>query len=74
MKMFSKDSMQAWTVGLNFVFSTFIGLGIGYWLDKVFKTSPWLTLIFLLIGIVAGFLELFKVAKGQDNGTDKKDI
>jgi len=66
--------MRAWTVGLNFVFSIFIGLGIGYWLDKVFKTSPWLMLIFLLIGILAGFLELFKVAKGQDNGTDKKDI
>lgn len=74
MAIFSKDSMRAWTVGLNFVFSTFIGLGFGYWLDGVFKTSPWLMLIFLLIGIVAGFLELFRMAKKEDNGTDKKDI
>ena len=71
MAIFSRDSMKAWTIGLNFVFSTFIGLGMGYWLDRVFKTSPWLTLIFLFIGIVAGFLELFRMAKREDNGTDK---
>lgn len=57
--------MMAWTVGLNLVFSTFIGLAIGYWLDKVFGTSPWLTIIFLVLGIIAGFRELFKMAKKE---------
>lgn len=64
-KLFSKHFMMAWTVGLNLVFSTFIGLAIGYWLDKVFGTSPWLTIIFLVLGIIAGFRELFKMAKKE---------
>lgn len=74
MKVFSKDAMQAWTVGLNFVFAIFIGLGVGYWLDRFFKTAPWLMLIFLLLGIIAGFMELYKLAKKQSNGSDKEDI
>jgi ATP synthase protein I len=44
------------TVGLSLAFSIFIGLGLGVYLDqKVFHTTPWLTLIFLGLGIVAGF-------------------
>jgi ATP synthase protein I len=68
-----RQLLQASTVGLNLVFSTFIGLAIGYGLDSLFKTSPWLTIIFLVIGIIAGFRELLRMAKKQDNGTDTKN-
>ncbi len=54
--------------------STFVGLGIGYWLDNVFSTGPWLTLIFLLLGIVAGFVEIFRMIHKEDSGTAKKDL
>jgi ATP synthase protein I len=64
-KLFSKHFMQAWVVGLNLVLSTFVGLAIGYWLDKFFNTSPWLTIIFLVLGIIAGFRELFRMAKKE---------
>lgn len=73
-KPFFRQLLQASTVGLNLVFSTFIGLAIGYGLDSLFNTSPWLMIIFLILGIIAGFRELFKIARKQDNGTDKKDI
>jgi ATP synthase protein I len=43
------------TLGLTIVIATFIGLALGLWLDRVFNTSPWLTVIFLIIGIIAGF-------------------
>lgn len=43
------------SIGLSFAFSIFIGLGIGVWLDGRFGTNPWCTLIFLGMGIVAGF-------------------
>lgn len=72
--LFSKDSMQAWSVGIHFVLSTFVGLGIGYWLDGFFKTSPWLTLIFLFLGIISGFRELYKIAKKQARDTDQQDL
>ncbi len=57
------------TIGLHMCSSIFIGVGIGYYLDhKVFddKTSPWLTLIFLAFGIVAGFKNLYQLSKRKD--------
>lgn len=41
------------------VAATFIGLAMGYYLDKWLGTGPWLTLIFLLLGIVSGFRNIF---------------
>ena len=41
------------------VVSTFIGLGMGYYLDKWLGTNPWMTLLFLLIGIISGFRNIF---------------
>jgi ATP synthase protein I len=73
MNLFSRDLLQAASVGLSLVVSTFIGLAIGYWLDKLFNTSPWLTIIFLILGIVSGFRELIRMARRQDDGPDKKD-
>ena len=74
-KLYSKDFLKAWSVGLNLVFSTFIGLAIGYGLDKLFKvTFPWLTIVFLVLGIISGFRDLLRLAKRQDNGSDKKDL
>jgi len=70
---FFKQLMQASTIGINLVLSTFVGLAIGYGLDSLFNTSPWLTLIFLILGIIAGFRELFRMARKQDNGPDTKD-
>ncbi|MBI5182576.1 MAG: AtpZ/AtpI family protein [Nitrospirae bacterium] len=64
------------TLGLTLVFATMIGLAIGIYLDKKFHTSPWLTIIFLLIGIAAGFKSLIQTvirqAKKENNGTGKK--
>lgn len=43
--------------------ATVIGWGIGYWLDLQFGTSPWLMLVFLLLGVAAGFKGVFRAAK-----------
>ena len=48
------------TIGVALVAATAIGLAIGYGLDRWLGTSPWLTLIFTLFGIAAGFLNLFR--------------
>lgn len=54
---------------------TFAGLAIGYGIDKLFNTSPWFTIIFLILGIVAGFVELIRLAKRKfDEDDDKKDL
>ena len=57
------------TIGMTFAFSIFIGIGFGYYLDnKVFNgsTRPWFTLIFLGFGIVAAFLNLYRMATRKD--------
>jgi len=69
-KSFSKQLLQASSIGINLVLSTFVGLAIGYGLDSLFHSSPWLTIIFLILGIIAGFRELIRLANKQDNGPD----
>jgi ATP synthase protein I len=55
------------TVGLTMVFATVIGLFIGLKLDAWLGTSPWLTGLFLLLGIIAGFRNLFVHVKRSQN-------
>jgi ATP synthase protein I len=66
-----KQLFEASTVGIQLVLSTFVGFGMGYFLDRFLGTFPWLTVVFLILGIVAGFRELLRVARRQ-NGSDKK--
>lgn len=47
------------TVGLAMALSIAIGAGIGYYLDGYFGTGPYLTLVFLAMGVVAAFRNLF---------------
>lgn len=51
------------TAGLVLVISIVIGYAFGHWLDKIFGTDPWLMLVFTLMGIAAGFIELFKLVR-----------
>lgn len=51
------------TIGLHLVGSTVIGLAMGYYLDQWLGTRPWLTMIFLVLGIVSGFRHVFREAK-----------
>lgn len=57
------------TIGLTIAASIFIGLGVGYVIDKYLfggRTTPWFTVIFLIFGIVAGFQNLVRVARRKD--------
>ena len=54
------------TVGLMFPASIAVGVAIGYFLDKLFKTSPYLLIIFTLYGIAAGFVNLIKVTRQHE--------
>jgi ATP synthase protein I len=67
---------SASVVGLNLVSATFVGLFIGWWLDKWLDTKPWLLLAFLVLGIVAGFknvmVEVKKIQKADAGEQDKQ--
>jgi len=48
------------TIGLHLVSGVIVGVFLGYFLDKYFGTSPWLTIIFFFLGIAAGFRNMYK--------------
>ena len=51
------------TVGLAMALSVGIGAVVGYYLDTVFHTEPWLFFVFLGFGIVAAFTNLYRMYK-----------
>jgi len=50
-----KDLVYYSSIGLQVALSIFIGLAVGIYLDRRYDTTPWLTLIFLVLGIAAGY-------------------
>ena len=61
------------------VAASFIGLFIGVYLDKWLGTKPWMTLIWLGIGITSGFRNIFILTRrgmrelDQDDKQEQKD-
>ena len=51
------------SLGITFAAAIAIGAGIGIVLDRWLETSPWLTIIFFLFGVAAGFANLVKDLK-----------
>jgi ATP synthase protein I len=64
--------MRYSAVGLEMGFSVAIGVAIGYFLDRYFHTGPWLLLIFLILGVVAGFRGLYSLMKDLDKNERRK--
>jgi ATP synthase protein I len=56
---------------LQFAFAIFIGLALGVWLDSQLGTFPWLALVFMVMGVAAGFLNYYRFVKQQQD-EDKK--
>lgn len=57
------------TVPFILAISPVLGWYIGSWLDEKFDSKPYLMYLFILLGFVAGFREVFRIIKGFGNGT-----
>jgi len=57
------EGFSVGTIGLHLVSGIIVGVFVGYMLDRFFKTSPWLTIIFFFFGVAAGFYNMYKDAK-----------
>jgi ATP synthase protein I len=51
------------SVGFAFVLAIVLGAGLGLLLDRWLGTSPWLFVVFFFLGLVAGVLNVFRMAK-----------
>lgn len=58
------------SIGLLLVSSVFVGATMGYFLDQKFGTKPYLSLIFLILGLISGVKSVYKILKktGMMNG------
>ena len=50
-------------ISLDLISSIIVGVLIGHGLDKIFSTKPVFFIIFLVLGVIAGFYSLFKTMK-----------
>lgn len=64
------NASMAFRVAVELGASAGVSAFLGFWLDKWLGTAPVLLLIFLLLGIMAGFLSIYRLANPQK--TDKK--
>ena len=60
------------TLGLEMGISLALGLGIGYYLDSRFKTSPVFMIVFVMFGIAAGMKRLYSLWKKVER-EDERD-
>ena len=65
MSMLDKKTLvqmgYASSIGIAMVIAIFSSLYLGSWLDRKFGTLPYFTVIFLIIGVVAGFRNIYSV-------------
>jgi ATP synthase protein I len=61
------------TLGLEMGVSLAVGIGLGYFLDSYFNTKPLLTIVFMLLGIVAGMKRLYSIWKKMEKDETDRD-
>ncbi len=59
----SSNLGSAFKISTEFVAAVVVGSIIGFILDNLFGTKPWLIIIFFIIGVIAGMLNVIRSAK-----------
>ena len=59
-------TLSATAIGLEMGVSVIIGVLLGMWLDSKAGTSPWLMVLFLILGFVAGMRSVIRAVRRAD--------
>jgi ATP synthase protein I len=57
------QAQAAWRMVTELVAGLLVGFGIGYGLDALFGTRPWLLVLFTLLGFAAGVQTMMRTAR-----------
>ncbi len=60
------NALSASSVGLEMGLCVAIGMLGGYYLDKYLGTTPWMLMLFMVLGLVAGFRSVVRAIKRAD--------
>ncbi|MGH8103023.1 MAG: AtpZ/AtpI family protein [bacterium] len=52
--------------------SVLAGAAIGYFLDRWLHTSPWFLILWILLGVAAGFRSLFRAMKDMERREEER--
>jgi F0F1-type ATP synthase assembly protein I len=69
----ARQILEASSIGWMFPVSIALGYAWGWGMDRLFGTTPWLTWIFAAFGVIAAFINLFRMAKSDDAGGTPPD-
>jgi ATP synthase protein I len=60
-----REALEASAIGLMFPLAIGLGALWGWWMDRMFGTAPWMLALFTVFGVIAAFLNLFRMSGGQ---------
>ncbi len=73
-RMASGAMGQGFRFALEIVITTVVGSAIGWQLDRWLGTKPWLLLLFMLLGLAAGFINLFRAVAAEQKLIDAQPV
>src|SRR5690242_16973172 len=65
-------TLSASSVGIELGLSVVFGILFGRWLDGRYGTAPWLMLVFLVLGLVAGFRSVMRAVRRADRAAEEE--
>ena len=64
---------MAMRIGVELVAALLVGVAIGWGLDQLLGTSPWMLLVFFLLGSAAGMMNIYRVMMGMSQTVGYSD-
>lgn len=62
-----RASRIGFRIGAELLSGVIVGAALGYLADRIFGTKPWCLAVFLFFGGAAGILNVYRLAKQEDN-------
>jgi len=67
------NALNASSVGLELGISVALGLLVCYFLDKRLGTEPWMLILWMVLGLVAGFRGMFRAVARADCAAEAEE-
>ena len=70
---FVRVSRIGFRISVELFSAVIVGAGIGYFLDGLFGTKPWMLALFLFFGGAAGILNVYRLSQKENDVNNYKE-